>query len=125
MAIRGMVAPEAESSTDRPNAAAGEPYPRVGGQEAECAPRVAASAQGFTGAPPEVDRLSVRVVADSYYHKFEAAGRFGAVEVQRFGRRPVVAVGPGGAEPDGLVGALVEEGEDLRLFLPPREHGSV
>lgn len=38
------------------------------------------------GAPPEVDRLSVQVVTDSYHHLFEAAGTFGEVTVQRWGR---------------------------------------
>ncbi len=47
-----------------------------------------ASAQALTGAPPEVDRLSVRVVTDSYFHAFEPSGKFGEVTVQRYGRPP-------------------------------------
>jgi len=47
-----------------------------------------ASAQALSGALPEVDRLSVRVVTDSYHHQFEPSGRFGEVTVQRYGRPP-------------------------------------
>jgi 7,8-dihydropterin-6-yl-methyl-4-(beta-D-ribofuranosyl)aminobenzene 5'-phosphate synthase len=47
-----------------------------------------ASAQPLTGAPPEVDRLSVRVVTDSYHHLFEPSGKFGAVAVERYRRPP-------------------------------------
>lgn len=47
-----------------------------------------ASAQALTSAPPEVDRLSVRVVTDSYYHQFEPSGKFGEVTVQRYLRPP-------------------------------------
>jgi len=47
-----------------------------------------ASAQALTGAPPEVDRLAVRVVTDSYHHNFESSGKFGDVVVQRFSRPP-------------------------------------
>src|SRR5665647_653506 len=47
-----------------------------------------ATAQSLTGAPPEVDRLSVRVVTDSYYHQFEPSGKFGDVTVQRYSRPP-------------------------------------
>jgi len=47
-----------------------------------------ASAQALTGAPPEVDRLSVRVVTDSYHHLFEPSGKFGEVAVQRYRRPP-------------------------------------
>lgn len=43
-----------------------------------------ANAQALTGAPPEVDRLSVRVVTDSYHHAFAPAGKMGDVQVQRF-----------------------------------------
>jgi 7,8-dihydropterin-6-yl-methyl-4-(beta-D-ribofuranosyl)aminobenzene 5'-phosphate synthase len=46
------------------------------------------SAPPLTGAPPEVDRLSVRVVTDSYHHLFEASGKFGDVTVQRYARPP-------------------------------------
>ena len=47
-----------------------------------------ASAQALTGAPPEVDRVSVGVVTDSYHHQFEASGRFGEVTVQHYARPP-------------------------------------
>lgn len=47
-----------------------------------------ATAQSLTSAPPEVDRLSVRVVTDSYYHQFEPSGKFGDVTVQRYSRPP-------------------------------------
>jgi 7,8-dihydropterin-6-yl-methyl-4-(beta-D-ribofuranosyl)aminobenzene 5'-phosphate synthase len=47
-----------------------------------------ASAQALTDALPVVDRLSVRVVTDSYLHVFESSGKFGEVAVQRFGRPP-------------------------------------
>jgi 7,8-dihydropterin-6-yl-methyl-4-(beta-D-ribofuranosyl)aminobenzene 5'-phosphate synthase len=41
------------------------------------------AAPPLRGAPPEVDRLSVTVVTDSYHHLFEASGKFAGVEVQR------------------------------------------
>ena len=47
-----------------------------------------ASAQALTGAPPEIDRLRVRVVTDSYHHNFESSGKVGDVLVQRFARPP-------------------------------------
>lgn len=47
-----------------------------------------ASAQALTGTPPEVDRVSVGVVTDSYHHQFEASGKFGEVTVQRYARPP-------------------------------------
>lgn len=47
-----------------------------------------ASAQALTGVPPEVDRLAVRVVTDSYHHNFEPSGKFGEVTVQRYVRPP-------------------------------------
>lgn len=47
-----------------------------------------ASAPALTGAPPEVDRVCVSVVTDSYHHLFEASGQFGDVAVQRWGRPP-------------------------------------
>jgi len=47
-----------------------------------------ASAQALSGALPEVDRLSVRVVTDSYLHLFESSGKVGEVTVQRYGRPP-------------------------------------
>jgi 7,8-dihydropterin-6-yl-methyl-4-(beta-D-ribofuranosyl)aminobenzene 5'-phosphate synthase len=36
------------------------------------------------GAPPEVDRLAVTVVTDSYFHFFEASGTFAGIGVQRW-----------------------------------------
>ncbi|MBE0615111.1 MAG: MBL fold metallo-hydrolase [Burkholderiales bacterium] len=45
-----------------------------------------AQAPALTGAPPEVDRLSVQVVTDSYHHLFLASGAFGEVGVQHWGR---------------------------------------
>jgi 7,8-dihydropterin-6-yl-methyl-4-(beta-D-ribofuranosyl)aminobenzene 5'-phosphate synthase len=44
-----------------------------------------ASAQPLAGTPAEVDRLSVRVVTDSYHHGMEPSGQFGPVMVQRGG----------------------------------------
>lgn len=38
----------------------------------------------MTGAPPEVDRLAVQVVTDSYHHQFESSGKVGDVSVERF-----------------------------------------
>jgi len=46
--------------------------------------RGVAHAQSLTGPVPEVDRLAVRVVTDSYHHAFEPTRRVGEVEVQRF-----------------------------------------
>lgn len=34
---------------------------------------------------PEVDRLAVRVITDSYHHAFEKPAKIGSLEVQRFG----------------------------------------
>jgi 7,8-dihydropterin-6-yl-methyl-4-(beta-D-ribofuranosyl)aminobenzene 5'-phosphate synthase len=34
---------------------------------------------------PEVDRLAVRVVTDSYHHAFERPAKIGSLEIQRFG----------------------------------------
>ena len=48
----------------------------------------AASAEALTGALPEVDRLSVGVVTDSYHHLFLPSGKVGEVGVQRFARPP-------------------------------------
>jgi 7,8-dihydropterin-6-yl-methyl-4-(beta-D-ribofuranosyl)aminobenzene 5'-phosphate synthase len=45
-----------------------------------------AQAQALVGAPPEVDRLCVLVVTDSYHHLFLPSGAFGEVGVQRWGR---------------------------------------
>src|SRR5487761_2228608 len=47
-----------------------------------------AQAEALTGAPPEVDRVSVGVVTDSYHHQFEASGKFGEGTGQRFARPP-------------------------------------
>lgn len=47
-----------------------------------------ASAQSMTGAPPEVDRLSIRVITDSYHHLFAPSGKVGDVAVQRYSRPP-------------------------------------
>ena len=47
-----------------------------------------ASAQALTGAVPEVDRLEVRVVTDSYHYNLERSGKFGEVTVQRYVRPP-------------------------------------
>ena len=43
-----------------------------------------ASAQTMSGAPPEVDRLAVRVVTDSYQHAFAPSAKVGDVMVQRY-----------------------------------------
>jgi 7,8-dihydropterin-6-yl-methyl-4-(beta-D-ribofuranosyl)aminobenzene 5'-phosphate synthase len=47
-----------------------------------------ASAQALTGAPPEVDRLSVRVLTDSYLHLMASPGKFADMQVQRYSRPP-------------------------------------
>jgi len=46
------------------------------------------NAPAMTGSPPEVDRLSVQVVTDSYHHLFEPGGKIGDVAVQRYSRPP-------------------------------------
>ena len=51
------------------------------GVEVDVAPPLA-------GEPPQVDRLSLTVVTDSYHHNFEASGRFAGVEVQRYQQPP-------------------------------------
>ncbi len=38
----------------------------------------------MTGAPPEVDRLAVQVVTDSYHHQFEPGGKVGDVTIERY-----------------------------------------
>ena len=43
-----------------------------------------ARAQALTGAVPEVERLAVRVVTDSYHHAFEPSRKVGDMEMQRF-----------------------------------------
>lgn len=45
-----------------------------------------ATAQALTGPVPDVDRLAVRVVTDSYMHLFEPSRKVGDVEVQRAGQ---------------------------------------
>lgn len=47
------------------------------GIDADAAPTLA-------GTPPEVDRLSVTVVTDSYFHFFESSGDFAGAKVQRW-----------------------------------------
>lgn len=47
-----------------------------------------ATAQPLPATLPEVDRLAVRVVTDSYYHQFESGGRVRDVTVQRYTRPP-------------------------------------
>jgi 7,8-dihydropterin-6-yl-methyl-4-(beta-D-ribofuranosyl)aminobenzene 5'-phosphate synthase len=49
-----------------------------------------ASAQTMTGAPPEVDRLAVRVVTDSYQHAFAPSAKVGDVMVQRYADIPAL-----------------------------------
>ena len=44
-----------------------------------------ARAQPLSGSVPEVDRVAVRVVTDSYHHAFEPSRKVGNVEVQRTG----------------------------------------
>ncbi|MBK7658527.1 MAG: MBL fold metallo-hydrolase [Betaproteobacteria bacterium] len=50
------------------------------------------NAPPMAGSPPEVDRLSVRVVTDSYHHLFEPGGNFGGATVQRYARPPSTAL---------------------------------
>ena len=45
------------------------------------------------GAPPEVDRVSVTVITDSYFHFFEASGTFAGVNVQRW-QQPATSESP-------------------------------
>ncbi len=42
------------------------------------------SAQPLTGTPPQVDRLAVRVVTDSYHHAFEPTRTLRDLQVQRY-----------------------------------------
>lgn len=51
------------------------------GIDADAAPQL-------QGPPPQVDRLAVTVVTDSYLHLFESSGSFAGVEVQRFKETP-------------------------------------
>ena len=43
-----------------------------------------ARAQALAGAVPEVDRVAIRVVTDSYHHAFEPSRKVGDLEMQRF-----------------------------------------
>lgn len=43
-----------------------------------------ATAQPLSGPVPEVDRLAVTVVTDSYHHAFEPTRKIGDLQVQRF-----------------------------------------
>ena len=43
-----------------------------------------ARAQALSGPVPEVDRLAIRVVTDSYHHAFEPTRKVGDMEMQRF-----------------------------------------
>lgn len=45
-----------------------------------------ATAQPLTGPVPEVDRVAIRVVTDSYLHLFEQSRKVGDVQVQRVGQ---------------------------------------
>jgi 7,8-dihydropterin-6-yl-methyl-4-(beta-D-ribofuranosyl)aminobenzene 5'-phosphate synthase len=45
------------------------------------------------GVPPEVDKLSVTVITDSYFHFFEASGRFADVDVRRW-QQPITSDPP-------------------------------
>ena len=47
-----------------------------------------ATAQALTGTPPEIDRLSVRVVTDSFHNPFAPSGKVGEVLVERNFRPP-------------------------------------
>ena len=44
-----------------------------------------ATAQPLGAKIPEVDRVAVRVVTDSYHHAFERSTKVGSLEIQRFG----------------------------------------
>jgi len=44
-----------------------------------------ATAEPLGSKVPEVDRLAVRVITDSYHHAFEKPAKIGSLEVQRFG----------------------------------------
>lgn len=44
-----------------------------------------ATAQALGSSVPEVDRLAVRVVTDSYHHAFERTTKIGSLEIQRYG----------------------------------------
>lgn len=44
-----------------------------------------AAAEPLGSSVPEVDKLAIRVVTDSYHHAFERSTRLGPLEIQRFG----------------------------------------
>ena len=44
-----------------------------------------ARAQSLSGPVPEVDRLAIRVVTDSYHHAFEASRKVGDMQMERVG----------------------------------------
>ncbi len=44
-----------------------------------------AAAEPLGSTVPEVDKLAVRVVTDSYHHAFERSTKIGPLEIQRFG----------------------------------------
>lgn len=44
-----------------------------------------AAAEPLGSAVPEVDKLAIRVVTDSYHHAFERSTKLGSLEIQRFG----------------------------------------
>ncbi len=48
----------------------------------------AANAEPLTGPPPEIDRLSVLVLTDSFHHGLEPSGKFGDILIQRYSRPP-------------------------------------
>jgi 7,8-dihydropterin-6-yl-methyl-4-(beta-D-ribofuranosyl)aminobenzene 5'-phosphate synthase len=47
-----------------------------------------ANAQALTGSPPEIDRLSVLVLTDSYHHQLEPSAKVGDIQIQRYSRPP-------------------------------------
>jgi len=47
-----------------------------------------ADAPALKGAVPEVDRLAVRVVTDSYHHYFAPSGQAAGVKIERYARPP-------------------------------------
>jgi 7,8-dihydropterin-6-yl-methyl-4-(beta-D-ribofuranosyl)aminobenzene 5'-phosphate synthase len=76
----------------------------------------AASAQALTGAPPEVDRLSVRVLTDSYLHLMQSPGKYADMQVQRYSRPPSKDV-PRSLQNEWGLALLVESarGSETRL----------
>ncbi len=51
------------------------------------------AAPPLRGAPPEVERLCVTVVTDSYFHFFEASGQLAGIGVQRW-QQPITSAPP-------------------------------